>query len=374
MNRAAAHRRELHQIPETSYEEFKTKEYILSVLKDLNCEVIEVLSTGVCAWFNKGKEKTVAFRADMDALPIQEETGLPFASKHPGKMHACGHDGHMAILLGFAEELSQLPDSAFKNNVLLVFQPSEETVGGADPICKSGIFEKTNTKGIFGTHVYPFLAKGAIGSRPKEFMACCSEVTMTVRGKSTHCAEPNKGIDSVEIAAELLCRLYKMEREEIDPKEYRILKFGLFQGGTVRNILPEITVMKGSYRSFYPEVFNFMIDRTNEIIKELETKFGCTIEFEHTDGYPALLNDEGMFNTLKETLSNDFEFVQYEEPFMIAEDFAFYCKKMPGCFMYLGTGTGIALHNCQFDFDEEILQNGIQAYLKLMNIEKGLAD
>lgn len=368
MNHALEHRRALHQIPELSYNEFKTKEYILSVLKNCNCEIFEVLSTGVCAWFNKGKENTIAFRADMDALPIQEETGLPFASKHEGKMHACGHDGHMAMLLGFAEELSQLKDEAFKNNVLLVFQPSEETVGGAKPICESGIFEKTNTKAIFGTHLYPFLEKGAIGSRPNEFMASCSEVTIEVNGKSTHVAEPNKGIDSIEIAAELLCRLYKMEREEIKEKEYRILKFGLFQGGTVRNILPETTIMLGGYRSFHASVFNQMITRTNEIIDELQERFGCKIKFDHTDGYPALINDEKMFQYLKNTLQDEFEFVQFEKPFMIAEDFSFYCQKMPGCFMYLGTGTGIALHNCQFDFDEEILQNGIQAYLKLMNV------
>lgn len=370
MNHALEHRRALHQIPELSYNEFQTKEYILSVLKNCNCEIVEVLSTGVCAWFNKGKKDTIAFRADMDALPIQEETGLPFASKHIGKMHACGHDGHMAMLLGFAEELSQLDDEAFQNNVLLVFQPSEETVGGAKPICESGIFEKTNTKAIFGTHLYPFLKKGAIGSRPNEFMASCSEVTIEVNGKSTHVAEPNKGIDSIEIAAELLCRLYKMEKEEIAEDEYRILKFGLFQGGTVRNILPETTVMLGGYRSFHSSVFNQMVTRTNEIIDELETHYGCKIKFDHTDGYPAVINNEKMFNYLKNTLQDEFEFVHYEKPFMIAEDFSFYCQKMPGCFMYLGTGTGIALHNCQFDFDEEILQNGIQAYLKLMNVQK----
>lgn len=371
MNHALEHRRALHRIPELSYQEYKTKDYILSVLRELNCEVIEVLTTGVCAFYNKGKKNTIAFRADMDALPIQEETNVEFASLHQGRMHACGHDGHMAMLLGFAEELNALPDEAFENNVLLVFQPSEETVGGAKPICDSGIFEKTKTKAIFGTHLYPFLKKGAIGSRPKEFMACASEVTITVKGKSTHCAEKENGIDSIEVAAQLLCRLYAMEKNEIAKEQYRVLRFGHFTGGTVRNILPEITIMEGSYRSFYPEVFDFMIQRTEQIIKELEEEFGCTITFEHTEGYPPLLNSETLFSTLKSSLQDKFEFVQFEKPFMIAEDFAFYCKKMPGCFMYLGTGTGIALHNCHFDFDEAILQNGIQAYLTLMNIQDG---
>ena len=369
MNQATCHRRKLHQIPELSYQEFKTKEYILSVLKGLNCEIIEVLTTGVCAYFYRGKEKTIAFRADMDALPIQEETGIEFASCHEGKMHACGHDGHMALLLGFAEELHQLADSEFKHNVLLVFQPSEETVGGAQPICETGIFEEKNTFAIFGTHLYPFLEKGAIGSRPNEFMACASEVDITVMGKSTHAAESEKGIDPIEIGAELLQRLYQMEREQIDPKQYRILKFGYFEGGTVRNIIPEKVKMGGSYRSFYPEVFDFMIRRTQEIITELEIETGCKIDFKYTEGYPSLMNDEKLFQILKQTLSKEFHFVQFKKPFMIAEDFSFYCKRLPGCFMYLGTGTEIALHNCHFDFDEEILQNGIKAYLRLMNID-----
>lgn len=371
MNHATEHRRALHLIPELGYQEKKTKEYVLSVLQKLNCEIIEIMDTGVCAFFYRDRENTIAFRADMDALPIQEETGLPFSSTHEGKMHACGHDGHMAMLLGFAEELSELKDDEFKNNVLLVFQPSEETIGGAKPICESGIFEKTKTKAIFGTHLYPFLTKGAIGSRPNEFMACASEATIVVHGKSTHAAESDKGIDPIEISAELLCRLYKMEREEIEASQYRILKFGKMIGGTVRNIIPETATLEGSYRSFYPEIFDFMIRRTNEICAELEARFGCHIEFKHTEGYPPLINDEAMFNVLKKTVATKFQFVQFDKPFMIAEDFSFYCNKMPGCFMYLGTGTGIALHNCHFDFDESILQNGIQAYLMLMNIQEG---
>lgn len=130
MNQATQFRRDLHQIPETSFTEFKTREYVVSVLKTLHCELIELLETGVAAYFDAGRPATLAYRADMDALPIQEETGLEFASRHPGKMHACGHDGHMAMLLGFAQELDQLDRSGWKNNILLIFQPSEETVGG----------------------------------------------------------------------------------------------------------------------------------------------------------------------------------------------------------------------------------------------------
>ncbi len=370
MNHAKEYRRRLHRIPELSSQEFKTKEAILAVLRPMNCEIIELLNTGVAAWFERGCKKTIAFRADMDALPVEEKTGLPFASEHPGLMHACGHDGHMAMLLGFAEELNALPKEAFNNNVLLIFQPAEETIGGAFPICQSGIFEKTKTWAIFGFHLYPFLRKKAIGSRPREFMACASEVTIKVHGKSTHCAEADRGIDTIEIAAKLLNQLYAMERTEIAEDQYRVLKFGHFSGGTVRNILPELTVLEGSYRSFYPEVFDFMIRRTQEIIQDLSQEYGCQIEVEKTTGYPALLNSECLFAATKKSLSESFDFVQFEKPFMIAEDFSFYCQKMPGCFLYLGTGTGIALHNNHFDFDESILQEGIRAYRQLMNLEE----
>ncbi len=370
MNQATLHRRTLHEIPELSYQEFKTKEYIISVLKQCNCEIIEMNKTGVLAYFDNGKEKTIAYRADMDALPIKEETGLDFTSKHAGIMHACGHDGHMAILLGFAEEISQIKKADFKYNVLLVFQPSEETIGGAKPICESGIFKEKNTFAILGTHVYPFLEKGAIGSRPNEFMSRCSEVDIEIIGKSVHAAESSNGIDPIEVGAELLTRLYAMERNELKPEDYRILKFGHFTGGTVRNIIPEKAYLGGSYRSFSDDVFNLMVDRTLEIASDLEKEYGCTINFNKTEGYPALINHEGLFNEVKKTLLKDFKFVQYNDPFMIAEDFSFYCKETAGCFIYLGTGTGIALHNCHFDFDEEILQTGIKAYLKLLEINE----
>ncbi len=369
MNNVVNHRRALHQIPELSYQEFKTKAYIISILKQCNCEIIEVLATGVCAYFNKGKKNTMAFRADMDALPIKEETLLPFSSQHANKMHACGHDNHMAILLGFAEELSTLDDTAFENNILLVFQPSEETVGGAKPLCESGIFEKTNTKAITGIHVYPFVDKAVIASRALELMACASEVTITITGKSTHCAQAKMGIDPIEVGAKLLLKLYEMEKNEITIEHYRLVKFGLFQAGTVRNIIPDTCQLEGTIRSFSQAVFDFIITRVKEIIKELEDEFGCTIDFSYTEGYPPLINDACLYGDIKSMLCEEFIFEELDEPLMIAEDFSFYCKKMPGCFLFLGTGKDIALHNSKFDVNEAILSTGIQAYLKLMNVD-----
>lgn len=364
MNHAIQHRRALHQIPETSYQEFKTKGYLVEVLSSLKCEVIEVLSTGVCAYFDAKKEKTLAYRSDMDALPIQEETNLSFQSLTPGRMHACGHDGHMAMLLGFAEELNEMEELPY--NVLLVFQPSEETVGGAKPICQTGIFEKYHVCAIYGTHLWPFVPEGRIASRNQELMAHASEVTITVHGKSTHCGTADEGIDALSIGCQLVTRLYEME-SKIDPNEYRILKFGNFHSGTVRNILPELAILEGSYRSFHDATFQHMIDATFQIIHQLQQETGCTIDFEYTEGYPAVINDSCLFDKTKTLLQG--ELIELDKPLMIAEDFSFYQQKIPGMFMFLGSGKEIALHNCKFDIKEEVLQKGIENYKTLLHVQ-----
>ena len=359
-------RRQLHRHPELSSHEEQTVALIDQFLQAQGIRTQIVEHGGVLGWIEGGKPgRTVLLRADIDALPIQEETGLDFASRHPGKMHACGHDGHMAMLLGLAQELDQLDRSGWKNNILLIFQPSEETVGGAKPICDTGIFEKYNVKAIFGTHLWPFIPAGSIASRPDEMMAHASEVTVTVKGKSTHCAKPDEGIDALAIGAELLCRLYAMEKK-IAPNQYRILKFGNFHAGTVRNILPETAVLEGSYRSFQDATFDWMIDQTKAIMRQLEQETGCQIVFDYTEGYPAVINDAPLFAKAQALLP---QLQVLDKPEMIAEDFAFYQRKIPGVFFFLGTGTGIALHNCHFNFDEQVLQEGIKTDLVLMNID-----
>ncbi len=368
MNNVILHRRNLHKIPELSNEEYKTKEYILSVLKNLSCEIIHVLQTGVLAYFDAGKAETIAYRADMDALPISEATDLPFASQHEGIMHACGHDCHMAMLLGFAEELNELPKENFENNILLIFQPAEETIGGAKRICDTDIFIKTNTKAILGVHMHPSIPMGVIGSKANEFMTKTSEVDITIIGKSAHCAEYKKGIDAIEISAKLIHRLYEFERSAFSNKEYRLLKFGQIEGGNMRNILPDTVTLKGTYRSFSPKIFAAMINRTIEIIRELEGEYNCEIRFEYNEGYPALINDEDLYTKVRLCLEDTEKFHEFEKPFLISEDFSYYAKVKPACFMYLGTGKEFQLHSNIFDVNEEALENGINAYLKLMNL------
>ena len=370
------YRWDLHRIPELGFEVYKTKAYIMEQLQQYHCEVNEVCGTGVYAFFQsredngKGqpREHTIAIRSDMDALPVAEESGASYCSIHTGVMHACGHDGHMAMLLGLASELNQIIHT-LPHNVLLIFQPAEETTGGAGEICKTGILSKYGVKRIYGFHLWPMLEKNAIGSRSNEFMAKSSELDIFIEGKSAHCANAEQGIDAMAIGCELVIELYQMEKQEIPSTEYRLLKFGRMESGTVRNAISSNTVIEGSVRCFHEDTGNFMFRRIEEISASYEQKYGCRITFKRNDGHPAVINDPELFEEAKVLLS-DYVFHTFEKPFMLAEDFSCYQKEVPGLFLFLGTGTNIPLHSSNFDFDEDVLYTGVQVYLKLLKSVK----
>ena len=365
------YRRALHRIPELGFEVDKTRAYILDILQQYDCEITEIHG-GVCAFFRskenygtgKGRDNTVALRSDMDGLPVAEETDLPYRSAHEGAMHACGHDGHMAMLLAVAGELSRTIHT-LPHNVLLIFQPAEETTGGAGDICASGVLQKYNVKRIYGFHLWPMLGKHVIGSRAGEFMAKSSELDIRIEGKSAHCASADQGIDALAIGCELVGALYKMERQELPPAEYRLLKFGRMESGTVRNAISAVTVLEGSLRRFHEETGDFLFRRIAEIAADFEEKYGCRITVERSDGHPAVINDAGLFEEAEDFLSS-YQFHTFDKPFMLAEDFSCYQREVPGLFLFLGTGTGIPLHSGRFDFDEDVLLTGVDAYMKLL--------
>lgn len=364
LERIQTFRRDLHQIPELELKLPKTQRYIQEALRDLPCTLSSPISSSVVAFFDAGKKESVAFRSDMDALPVTEATGRAFASGHAGCMHACGHDGHMAMLLEFAHQLSgyykELP-----HNVVLIFQPGEETPGGAEPMCKSGIFDQYHIKRIFGFHVWPMLDKGVIATRRNEFMARSSEVNIDITGKSAHAAKYKEGIDAMEIAARYMLDLYKMEQEELQPETYRLLRFGLLKSGTVRNVVANAARMEGTLRAFQDETYQYMKQRLIELAKLYEEQ-GAKFSFDINTGYPAVMNDAALVD---EVVKMDPHIILLKEPEMISEDFAHYQRKVPGVFFFLGTGTGIALHAHNFDFDEEVLLSGVAQYCKLSRME-----
>lgn len=354
-------RMDLHQIPEEGYEEFKTKAYILEQLKGLNCTIHETASTGVVAYFHSNAEETIAFRADMDALPIEEQTGLPFTSTHPGKMHACGHDGHMSILLGLAHYVHEHLTKLTKN-VVLVFQPSEEKEAGAMSIINSGLLDHYQVSAIYGLHLWPGLEKGTVYTRPNEFMAQASETDIKIIGKAAHVASSWEGVDALHAASHFLVDLYRQEAQ-IEAGTYRLIKFGQSQSGTIRNIISAETNLYGTVRSFYPEVQQRLKALIAESAQKVEKDFGCQVEISYNDGYKAVINNEALYQKATNAIPS---IVTLENPVMQAEDFGNYGERYPALFFFLGIGDTAPLHNEKFDFDMGVLDKGIELFVGIL--------
>lgn len=351
------HRR-LHEIPELDRQLPETLAYLRSRLEGLGCELIEPTQGSLCAWFDFGCEKAIAFRADMDALPIEEKSGAAYASRHPGRMHACGHDGHMAIALELARRLSGR--KGLNRNILLVFQPAEETSGGAKDLCDTGIFEKHQVEAIFGLHLWPGLEKGKLFSKPGPMMSRSSELDVDILGKSAHIGRSWEGIDATEAACVFLQKAYALERS-LPTGIPRLLKFGKLQSGTVRNALSAHTRMEGGLRAFSDEVFFGLRDGLLEIAKEVEAQFGCTVKVHTSNGYPAIDNPEALHDRVAAIVP----FEKLTEPSMTTEDFSWYQRYLPGMFFFLGLGENPALHSDNFDFDESVLTLGADFFEKI---------
>lgn len=354
-------RRALHRIPELELELPKTMEYIQSSLKGLPCRVFSPAKSSLCAFFDFGADHAIAFRADCDALPISEKNECDYASAHSGCMHACGHDGHTAILLELARRLSG--KTALNHNVLLIFQPGEESPGGALPICKAGVLEEYHVRSVFGLHVWPGLSKGQIFSRENELMSRCSEVNIDIYGKSVHIAKAAEGSDATEAAASILLKAYEMERA-YPADVYRLLKFGKLQSGTARNALSAHCRMEGSLRSFRPEIFDEMQQKLSGICRETAAQFDCCVDIHFTDGYPAIMNDPATLKTIRQHLP----VANIPAPSMTGEDFGWYQQFVPGVFFFLGLGDVPALHTDTFDFDDSVLNKGADFFEKLTEV------
>lgn len=362
------HRRELHKIPELSKTLPKTKAYVRSVLDALDCEIIEVLESGVCAYFDRGQKTTIAYRADMDALPVTEVNECDYASTHQGKMHACGHDGHTAILLGFAQYVDTQKE--LPHNVLCVFQPAEETTGGAKDICETGILKKYHVERVFGLHLWPFIDAGKIASKPGPMMPRSSEITIEVFGRSSHATAPEKGIDALFIASEYIQGLYEAHRINMrpdpTPEERTIIQICKMESGTARNVISGYSALLGTMRAFSDEDFAGLVKLLENTAQLLSIAHKCRIEAAHSEGYPPVVNDPALYQKLLPALRQELDYEEMPIPAMISEDYSFYGLEVPSVFFFLGTGTGIALHSNNFDFDEKILLQGLELYKVLL--------
>lgn len=351
-------RRALHQIPELDKELPQTLAYLKAALEGLGCGVFSPMAGSLCAWFDFGAEKAIAFRADMDALPVVEATGAAYASCHPGKMHACGHDGHMAVLLELARRLDG--KKALKHNVLLVFQPAEETTGGAKDLCETGIFQQYAVEAVFGLHLWPGLEAGTVASRKMELMSRSCEVKVDITGKAAHIAKAEEAVDALAAGVAFYRKAMALEKA-LPPDVFRVLNFGRMESGTVCNVISGYTRLEGSLRAFQDQVFYGLREGLLEAGRQVEAETGCAVAIHMSEGYPAVMNPAPLYEKIRAIVP----FRELEKPSMTAEDFSWYQRYLPGMFFFLGTGDTPALHAANFDFDERILEKGVELFERI---------
>ncbi|MFR7987512.1 MAG: M20 metallopeptidase family protein [Anaerotignum lactatifermentans] len=362
-------RRDLHKIPELGLKEYKTSAYIREKLEGFGITELETwLETGVVAVIRgKGKKEAVAFRADMDALPVTEQTGCDFTSEHVGCMHACGHDGHVTVLLGFAKYLQEHKDE-LENDVVLIFQPAEEGPGGAQLLVDAGLFEKHPVRCIIGCHIFPQVPQGKVACRKGAMMARNGEVDVHIYGESAHGAQPQLGHDAVLAAGAVITGLHTILSRNVSPLDSGVLTFGAIHGGEACNIIAKEVKLEGTMRAFSDEAYETMTKRVQEAAAGIAAGYGCKGEAVFRHMYRVVDNDPKLVELLQEVAGD-----AYEEtpPYMLAEDFSLYLQKVPGMFFFLGSGNAEkgythSLHSAQFQFDEEILALGVETYAKLL--------
>lgn len=367
---AVAVRRALHRIPEAGFEERKTQAWIVDYLKALGYAPKPIVDTGVALLIPSADGKDsgcIAFRADMDALPVTEPDAVPFRSDHPGMMHACGHDGHMTMLLLLAKCLHDHPELRAQS-VLLIFQPAEEGPGGAAPVCRSGIFERTGARAIVGYHLFPDVPEGTITVAPGPVIAMNSEIYLDVRGTASHAAHPDRGQDALVAAAQLVLAIQTIASRSLDPEDAAVVHLGTIDGGTRMNIVADHVALTGTMRSFGEGVHQTIQRRIREIAAGIGTANGVTIDVKFIDMYPPVVNDAALYQAVWPLIGGD---VAPFEKRMIAEDFAYYGKHLPALFMGIGAhseakGFTAELHTPAFGFDEKVLLRGLEADLAIV--------
>uniref|UniRef100_A0A0G4FQ88 Peptidase M20 dimerisation domain-containing protein n=1 Tax=Chromera velia CCMP2878 TaxID=1169474 RepID=A0A0G4FQ88_9ALVE len=390
-------RRYIHQRPETMYEEFGTSEFIQSTLRDLGVPFTtgwgknvhgdpSVNGTGVVAHIGSGNPPCVALRADIDALPILEDTGLPFASQTPGKMHACGHDSHTSMLLGAARYLKELNDrEPLKGTVRLIFQPAEEGGAGAKMMREEGVLSlHPPVQRIFGIHVWPNHPTGTINSNPGTIMAGASEFFITIRGRGGHAAMPHLNVDPVPAAAALISAFQTVVSREISPLDSRVISITTLKGGHATNVIPSEVVLGGTHRALTQEAMESTKQRIIEMSESMAGVYGCSAGVEFTrNPYPPTVNDPELFKLLQKVggAASTKGKVNEIEPTMGGEDFSFFQESVPGLFVFIGQGSGLesmgrpttaALHNPQFTLDEAVLPRGsaLHSLLALASLDE----
>ncbi|WP_349743645.1 M20 aminoacylase family protein [Roseateles cavernae] len=367
-------RRDIHRHPELAFQEHRTAALVAERLSAWGYEVSTgIAGTGVVGSLRRGKGgKRLGLRADMDALPIREATGLPYASVHEGVMHACGHDGHTTALLAAAHYLARHGD--FDGTLQLIFQPAEEMGGGAKKMIDAGLFERFPVDAVFGMHNWPCVDAGHLGCVDGPAMASVDQALITVRGKGGHGAQPQETVDPVLVSAHLITALQSVVARNINPLDMGVVTVGSIHGGFAANVIPDTVELKLTARSFRPEVRELLRQRVPALARAQAESFGAVAEVDYRLGYPAVINHpaetEFAREVAREALGADKLDADFR-PRTASEDFAYMLQARPGSYLFIGNGEGPALHSPKYDFNDAVLAPAATYWARL--VERYLA-
>jgi hippurate hydrolase len=363
-------RRDFHTHPELRFDVHRTAGSVAEKLKSFGCD--EVVSgigrTGVVGVIRgrKAGTKVVGMRADMDALPLEEETGLPYKSTIPGKMHACGHDGHMAMLLGAAKYLAETRN--FAGTAVVIFQPAEEGGAGALAMIKDGLISRFGIQEVYGMHNFPGLPVGQFAIRPGPIMAAADHLQIQIDGKGGHAARPHLSIDTILVGAQMINQLQSIVARNIDPLDAAVVSVCMFEAGHTDNVIPQHAHLRGTARSFTPQVRELLHKRIGDLVEGTARMYGASARVTYTSGYPVVVNHEretAFAADVAGEISGKDKVDINVPPVMGAEDFSFMLQERPGAFIFIGNGDSAGLHHPAYDFNDEVIPVGTSYWVRL---------
>ncbi|NOU04903.1 MAG: amidohydrolase [Hyphomicrobiaceae bacterium] len=371
-----AWRRDLHENPELLYDVHRTAAIVAEKLKAFGCdEVVPGIGktgvVGVIRGRKNGSKRVIGLRADMDALPIEEITGAPYASKVPGKMHACGHDGHTAMLLGAAKYLAETRN--FDGTAIVIFQPAEEGGAGGKAMVDDGMMERWGVQEVYGMHNAPGMPVGTFGTRTGALLAAADFFTVEVEGKGSHAAEPHKGVDTLVAAANILLALQSIVARNLDPLKSGVVTVGAFNGGHAHNVIPQTVKMLGTVRTLVPEARDLLEKRVVETAQGIASAYGAVAKVDYQRNYPVTVNHpketDFAVKVAREVAGAD-KVEPNVTPIMGGEDFSFMLEARPGNMIWIGNGDTAACHHPAYDFNDAAIPHGVTYWVRL--IETGM--
>ncbi len=369
-------RRDIHQHPELKFEENRTSDLVAAKLQEFGIEIHRGLAkTGVVGTIRNGDGPSIGLRADMDALPLEEKNTFKHASSNPGKMHACGHDGHTAMLLGAAKHLAASKN--FKGTVNLIFQPAEEGGGGGELMIKEGLFEMFPVDSVYGLHNWPGMPAGTFGVGSGPFMAAADMFDLTINGRGGHAALPDQCIDPIVVASQVVSALQTITSRNTHPVDSVVISVTQIHAGDAYNVIPDSVRMRGTVRTFQTETRDKIPSSMLRVAEGVCAAYGTTCELNYMSGYPATINSvpetEISAKAVVDLLGED-KIIRNPTPCMGAEDFSYMLEARPGCYVWLGIGpgkgeAGCMLHSSRYDFNDDVLTTGASYWVKLVENE-----